>query len=154
MYAIYHQHNQQRFRLWGHIILLLLLCTGAWSALNIGSIKDLSLRAIDNIASVVGMNAAVSPNPYNTLALQFTEKENALLAREAELTAKEASLEARLREDIAREYRVVIVALGVVTVLLLLLIFLNFYFDIRRDVEGKVSAQNSLLHNGEFRTRL
>lgn len=77
--------------------------------------------------AVVGVFAGVAENPYNSLAQQLQEKEDELAAREAALATKELSNEST---------NSLFGSLGgwslFVSSILLILLLVNFYFDIRR----------------------
>jgi uncharacterized membrane protein YeiB len=103
------------------------------------SLKQLAVSAYNNLANVSSFNAAVEPNEFNSLAQQFDKKEKELTAREEALLAKEAELNARYQESIDYNRKLTLFVLGGVTVLLLVLIFLNFYFDIKREEEREKS---------------
>lgn len=80
--------------------------------------------------AVVGVFAGVEANPYNTKAQQLLEKENELNAREAALQeSTNASSSVSLEDWYAR-------AALAVSFLVLVLVALNFYFDIRRGGRG------------------
>lgn len=100
------------------------------------SYRSLAISAYQNIAAISTMNAAVPSNPYNSLAMQFDQKEKELSTREQELMQKEEILSAKIEEANAVNRRMVVFVLGGVTILLLLLILLNFYFDVKRE-EGR-----------------
>lgn len=79
-------------------------------------------------ASSVGMSVAVSPNQYNTLALQLQEKDKQLTEKERELTAKE--LEIQNKENLQVMWQGWLILL--VGSVLFFLIALNYYLDYRR----------------------
>ena len=73
------------------------------------------------------LSAAVPANPYNTLASELADKQTQLDARAAQLSAEQSVINSKsiLAEDLGMAG----FALGV---FLLVLIGLNFYFDMRR----------------------
>jgi len=85
-------------------------------------------------AASVSMSAAVPPNEYSELAAQLQQKKEALDQKAIDLAAREAA-DARATPT---DY------LGVVSfvmsVLLFLLIAVNFYFDARRDIAATRGA--------------
>ncbi len=95
-----------------------------------------SLGAPENLAqntqrlvadAAVSMSAAVPANPYNTLAQQLADKQAQLDARAAQLSAKQSAQNAqdKLVQDLG------LAGFGL-SVFLLILVGLNFYFDMRR----------------------
>lgn len=101
--------------------------------------------AIQNLANVASVDATVAPNEYNTLAQQFSEKDKELTAREQELLLREQALDAKYQEEIAASRRITLFTVAGVTLVLVLLIFANFYFDIKREEE----RERALLQKGE-----
>ena len=91
------------------------------------SFGKLATNAYENLANVSSMSASIPPNDFNVLATQFTQKENELTQREQDLLAREASLDAKYQEQIAANKRLTLYVLGGMTILLVMLIFLNFY---------------------------
>ena len=75
----------------------------------------------------VSMSASVPANPYNTLAAQLTQKQNALDARAAQLEAQQATINSRdaIIQDLG------LAGFGL-SIFLLILVGLNFYLDGRR----------------------
>lgn len=76
------------------------------------------------IASVVGVNVGVEPNPYNTLATQIQQRENDLVRRE-EAVAKRESI--TISEE-TKTQKTALLSL-ILGSMLFTLILLNFYFD-------------------------
>ena len=121
------------------------------------SFGKLATNAYENLANVASMSASIPPNDFNILATQFSNKENELTQREQDLLVREASLDAKYQEQIAANKRLTLYVLGAMTLLLVLLIFLNFYFDIKREEArekefGKVHG--ALPHDAKFTTQL
>ncbi len=87
------------------------------------------------IGSTIGVNVAVPPNPFNTLAEQLKSKEVALAEKEQALTRQGAALESRAQAEERGERRTLGYAAAVGGVLLAL-ISLNFYLDYRRRKTG------------------
>jgi hypothetical protein len=95
-------------------------------ALSIDTPGTLARSAYAMLGSAgVGMYAAVDPNPDNTLAAQFAQKEAQLNARAAVLGAQEGGSLTGTRMLAAGSF--------VVSVLVLLLVALNFFMDWRRN---------------------
>ena len=102
-------------------------------------LKSFALSAYQNLANVSSLSAAIEPTPVNMLAQQFELKEKELTAREAELLEREKQLDAKYQESIDANRRLTLYVLGGITLLLLLLIFMNFYYDIKREEERERS---------------
>lgn len=79
----------------------------------------------------IGVSVSVEPNPFNTLAGQLQEKEEALLEKEGNLIERENFLTERTMEGRSKKNSTLIYLLAVAGVLLIL-ILLNFYLDYRR----------------------
>ena len=105
------------------------------SGVTQNSWKQVAMSAYQNLADVSAISAAVPSNEFNSLAQQFKQRDQELSAREQALIAHEADLDQRYQEMIAANKHLTLYVLGGVTFLLLLLIFLNFYFDILREEE-------------------
>lgn len=97
--------------------------------------KSFAVSTYQNLANVASLSAGVPETQLNMLAQQFDQKEKELTAREQELLDREKELDAKYQESIDANRRLTLYVLGGVTILLLLLIFLNFYYDIRREEE-------------------
>ncbi len=78
------------------------------------------------LGAAVGMSTSVPENPFNKLASQLKEKENALSVREQELNEREKTLEPGQNNN----YLVTILGLGIVV--LFALVLLNYYLDYKR----------------------
>lgn len=89
-------------------------------------------------SAVVGTSAAVPPNPYNTLDQQLLEKQTRLNAREAALYARENSDGELSSRDVWGVYSFVMSAVLVV------LVGVNFYFDLRRGRPNPLSRKFSV----------
>lgn len=76
--------------------------------------------------ATVGASASVPPNEYNTLAAQLADKQNQLASREQEVSLREAEAQSRGGGNLA------IYSL-IASLVLALLVAMNFYFDLRRD---------------------
>ena len=106
------------------------------SSLGIGAtFKELAVSAYQNLANVSSLSAAVPPTEINMLAQQFDQKQKELTEREKQLLIREQDLDEKYQESIAANRRLTIYVLSGVTMVLLLLIFLNFYFDVKREEE-------------------
>jgi hypothetical protein len=87
---------------------------------------DLSRYYGARFGSAVGMSMSIPENPVNKLALDLKKKEEALAAREQDLSRREAELINRPERD-----RLLIWLMGLGIIVLFLLISLNFYLDRR-----------------------
>ena len=99
------------------------------------SLSHVAALAYQNLASIASINAGVAPNEYNTLAEQFSEKDKQLTDREKELIAREKALDEKYQAEIAANRRTTLYTIGGATLVLILLILANFYFDIKREEE-------------------
>ncbi len=77
--------------------------------------------------AAVSMSASVPANPYNTLASQLSAEQAQLDQREATLNAQESAINEQSAP--AEDWTFASLALSI---LLLILVALNFYFDMRR----------------------
>ena len=93
------------------------------------------------MAQVVGMSAGVQPNEYNTLATQLAQKEEELKTREARV------VEIQSNSSQSNATLVATLSLGLSVVLFLLLI-LNFYFDMRARRDTNVNGFSLDLRKG------
>jgi Na+/H+-translocating membrane pyrophosphatase len=75
-------------------------------------------------SAVVGMTAGVEPNPYNSAAGQLAQKQNELESREQLVRAYEGGS--------LTGTRVLAAASFLVSILVLVLVALNYYMDFRR----------------------
>lgn len=122
------------------VALLVAIPTLSYS-LYIDSPYTLSESALRLMAdAAVGMSASIEPNPYNTLAQQLSNKEALLNERETQITSQE-------RAGIERAS-----SLGIfgfvsfcISIFLLILVGINFYFDIRRRQKGGWLARKFLV---------
>lgn len=78
-------------------------------------------NAKDSLAAV-GISASIAPNEYNSVAQQLAEKE-------ARLNREQADLAAQQRNNPSSRYAFYSLC---VSILLFILVAINFYFDIRR----------------------
>ena len=109
-------------------------------------LKSFALSAYQNLASVASLSAAIEQTPVNTLAQQFDQKGKELTAREEQLLLREQELDAKYQESIESNRRLTLYVLGGITLLLLLLIFMNFYYDIKREEERERSLTSGERH--------
>jgi predicted PurR-regulated permease PerM len=84
-----------------------------------------------NIANVVGITASIPVNKYNTLAQQLDEKEQALKAREKEIAEREIYIGALSYSSQIAQNKITVFGIGF-SLLLFILISINFYLDWRR----------------------
>ena len=98
-----------------------------------GGLVENTQRLVADVG--VSMSASVPANPYNTLATQLSDEQAQLDARATQLAAQQASLNSRnmLVQDLG------LAGFGL-SVFLLLLVGLNFYFDMRRRSGGPQGA--------------
>jgi hypothetical protein len=75
----------------------------------------------------IGTSASITPNPFNTLALQLKEKENKLDAREKTVDQKESDLRSAL---LLQNRLLWVLLIGIV--ILFVLIVVNFFMDWKR----------------------
>ena len=125
------------------------------------SLKNFSLRAVQNIAGVVGMTVGVQQNEASTLAQQLRAKELDLESREQALDAREQDVRALIVDETAKNNRNTIILIIGVALFLAALIGANFYLDYKRrgatDEQGKdgvAVATDPHAHTGEFTTKL
>lgn len=92
------------------------------------SVSSPSVLARDAFTMVgtgaVGMYAGVEPNPYNTAAAQLAAKQNELVAREATVDAQTGGS--------LTGTRVLAAASFCISLIVLVLVSLNYYMDFRR----------------------
>lgn len=94
-------------------------------ATSIDSPKVLTQNTATLVGSaVIGMSAGVPENPYNTAAAQLTAKQD-------ELSAREATVHAQTGGSLTST-RVLAAASFCVSLLVLVLVSLNYYMDFRR----------------------
>ena len=116
------------------------------------SLKKLAVTAYQNLASVASLSAAVQPNEYNVLATELEQKNIELTTREQDLIKREQALGEQYQREIDANKRLTLYVLGGVTAFLLLMIFLNFYFDVKREEERERTANT--MGSGNTPTRL
>ncbi len=92
------------------------------------SVSSPSVLARDAVSMVgagsVGMYAGVEPNPYNSAAAQLAAKQNELVAREATVDAQTGGS--------LTGTRVLAAASFCISLLVLVLVSLNYYMDFKR----------------------
>jgi flagellar basal body-associated protein FliL len=126
-----------RMRYVGILIALVVLVQMGMHNITLGA---LAFSAYQNLANVSSLSASVLPNPYNSLAMQFEQKEQELNARAQELSAEEAALNDRITAESKKQWLLISVLIGLV-ILLLVLLVLNFYFDIKREEAREEQAK-------------
>ena len=109
--------------------------------------------AYENLANISTLSVSVPPNPESTLALQLMQREGDLSARESALVEREKEFGAKYEDEIAHNKRLTLFVMGGVSVLLLILILLNFFLDMKRGQTEEAEKQHAD-HRGEFTTRL
>lgn len=128
---IIREHNIQH-RASQYVVLTATLVFAALFSAGVVFTPHSQSEALDQVATVVGMSAAVPSNEYSQLAQQLTEKERELSAREAALVAQEETQRGTLSDDVRRANARTLIALSVALVILFILVGLNFYFDLHR----------------------
>ena len=94
-------------------------------ATSVSSPSVLARDAMSMVGSgAVGMNAGVDANPYNTAAAQLAAKQNELMAREATVDAQTGGS--------LTGTRVLAAASFCISLIVLVLVSLNYYMDFRR----------------------
>lgn len=83
--------------------------------------------SVGQAAAEVGLSAKVSPNEWNTIALQLEEKDSRLQGRAAELDERERALNASRTSELKLAPWFIVSGLA-----LFGLVLLNFYLDYRR----------------------
>ncbi|MBP9669338.1 MAG: hypothetical protein KBE09_03545 [Candidatus Pacebacteria bacterium] len=108
-------------------------------ALSMASPQALVSTAGQLLANAtVGMQAGVLPNQYNALAQALSEKEAELAAREQQLSGVE------VRRGMFSTNTMAVASFGV-SVLLLVLVGLNFYFDVRRARRASLASRDGAI---------
>ncbi|MDO8516251.1 MAG: hypothetical protein Q7S28_03310 [bacterium] len=119
-------HHHHPIRLLGISLAAILLLWGSsfMPRLSFGPADDLMLG---QVSGIIGVGAAIPPNPYNTLNAELDQKAAAISMREMELAARDVAatdvVRAMAQENAARFYLLA----GV----LMALIFASFYWDFR-----------------------
>lgn len=105
-------------------------------------------RTIEMYSSaVVGVSLGIAENPYNQLAQQIAEREGELTERETTLVESEQAL--KDREDRLEWKATLAVYSMAVSLILFVLIALNFYRDWRRSSTAQVSAPGYSIQIGK-----
>lgn len=123
------------------------------------SLRSISLRATEQIASVVGMSVGVPPNETNILAQELRAKELEISERARALDAKERDIRSVVNDEVAKSTRRTLLIFFGVTLFLILLIGTNFYLDYKRrgtksEDKKEFLAPDPHAHEGEFTTKL
>lgn len=113
-----------------NILALLLAVPVLAYSLYVSTPSEYAKNAGSMLASAANMSASVPENPYNTVAAQLAQKEAQLDQREAELAAR-ASQGPSFSEMLG-------VSSFFISLLLLLLVALNFYYDVQRGRLGAI----------------
>ncbi len=95
----------------------------------LGAPRVIVLNTSAMLASVeVGATASVAPNPYNTVAKQLSDKERLLDQRERDILAQESA-----KSDSSLGFKSNLPLYSfIMSMVLALLVAVNFYFDLRR----------------------
>jgi len=122
-----------RFRIFLFIFIL-------FAALSCVGVKPLDISAFfgAKIGNAVGLSVGVEENPFNKLALQLKEKEDALNEREAKLN----KIESELKETGISRQDKLIYGMGVGILVLFSLILINFILDHRERREENIVKEN------------
>ncbi len=134
------------------VALLLFGLVSATSSYGPTSLR-LSSPAIDQIASVIGMSMAVLPTPESEIAKALAAKDSELSAREAALVMHEDALRSDIAAELHRENMRTLILLSGALLILFVLVFMNYYFDVRR-VTDTASVRLPAHPHGELLTRL
>jgi hypothetical protein len=110
------------------IVALLVAIPALLYTLSIGTPREYAENARVMLAGAASMSASVPENPYNSLAAALAEKEAQLDQREAELVAQNSS---RATENLSFG-EILGMSSFFMSLLILLLVALNFYYDVRR----------------------
>jgi hypothetical protein len=84
------------------------------------------------LGNVIGVSASVPPNEFNSLAAQFAQREKELDARAVALSAREQSIVSELDARQKDRMNSVYSYLFGFTLLLLILVIVNYYLDYHR----------------------
>ncbi len=125
-------HPNYRLRYGALIVALVVVSQLGIERVSLGEVASGAMR---QLASIASFSAAVEPNEYNTLAQAFVERDRELTEREKALIERERALDAKYQEEIASAKRATLITVGVASIVLVLLIVANFYFDIKREEE-------------------
>lgn len=120
----------------GILVLATLLLVYSFLTVNVRVVADSAQHMMAN--ALVGTSANVPPNPYNTLDQQLSEKQTRLNEREAALSVRENSGGALSSSDVWGVYSFVMSAVLVV------IVGINFYFDLRRGRPNPLSRKFSV----------
>ena len=115
-----HKHRTWSVHAPGAIAVLLL----SYSAFH-GVPGAVARDGIHMVANVVGASASVPVTPENTIATQLAARETALDAREGIVAKREETLSLRERDTLP-------LASFIASIILAVLVSLNFFFDYRR----------------------
>jgi|GEM_PF-3866669 len=125
--------------------------------------------ATQQMAGVVGMSVGVPQNESNKLAQDLAQKSEELTEREKAIDAREREIRLVVAEENAKYTKFILSVIIGITVLLTVLIILNFYLDKlrgeqlarseRSDVESVTTSEPHTktgphAHEGEFQTRI
>jgi len=121
-------HDRTKRMLFVNAIALLIAIPALAYSFSLGTPGGLAENTQRLVAdAAISMSASVPANPYNTLAAQLSDEQAQLDARAAQLAAKQSALNAQdvLVQDLG------LAGFGL-SVFLLILVGLNFYFYMRR----------------------
>ena len=103
-------------------------------------ISVLTQNAQDMFAAV-GVTMSVAPNPYNTVAAQLQLKETALKQKEQQLASRENAQASQPLTAPSNRYSFYSLCMSIV---LCILVAINFYFDVRRKGRADVAKRFSV----------
>lgn len=85
----------------------------------------------ETLAAAASLSVSIAPNPYNTMAQQFAQKETQLSQKEAQLNTQQEQLSSSITTNEKLGFYSLCMS-----VLLFVLVGVNFLFDIRRGRGG------------------
>ena len=133
-------------KIW-HIVLIFLFAFNVSAALfNFGS-NPIKLAQIygAKVSEAMGLSMTVTENPYNKLALQLDEKQQALSERENGLKQLEQQL---LQSN--ENYKIILMMLTLLVFVLLFLVIINFYLDGRRRRQEELALLKKIREDRGF----
>lgn len=133
-------------RAW-HIVLIFLFAFSVSAVLfNFGS-NPIHLAQIygAKVGQAMGLSMSVTENPYNKLAMQLNEKEQALTQRENDLNQLQEQL---LQSN--ENYKLILMILTLLIFVLLFLVILNFYLDSKRRRREEVEVLKKIREERGF----
>ena len=123
------------------------------------STNGVATNIVQHMANVIGMSVGVPENEYSRLAQDLKARSTELTEREKQIDAREQAFREIVIEENSKQTRFVVGIIFGITVLLVSLIGLNFYFDRKRvlgsgDNKSVSQLPSTRAHQGEFTTKL